>query len=215
MDRRAIAARTGLLAPPIALVGILLATLVDPSFSWTGSALSHTGELPPGRSVSIDLVLDRPSFLLFNGSLVATGAIGLPFAWLLYVEADHPLQRSGAMLLGLALVSLAAVGVFYLPHGLHAPAAIVHVIATMATLFVYGTGTVQHGEREYGLATIGLGLVTLGIWLLWTMALPDSGIAIPEYVGALALGGWTIWTALRTIETAEGVGALAESSPDR
>lgn len=203
MDRRGLAIRTGLIAPPIALVGILLATLVDPSFSWTNDALSYTGELPPGRSISIDLFLDRPSFLLFNGSLIVTGIVGLPFAWLLYDDATHPLERSGAVTLAIALLSLAAVGVFHLPHGWHAPAAIVHFIATMGFLWLYGLGTAQSGDVRRGAVAVVLGFVVLGTWLLWTFAMADAGIAIPEYVGALALGGWVLSEAFRKLEARE------------
>jgi hypothetical membrane protein len=208
MDRRGLAIRTGLVAPPVALGGILLATLVDPSFSWIDSALSHTGELPPGRSISIGLVLDRPSFLLFNGSLIVTGLVGLPFAWLLYVDADHALKRSGAATLAVALLSLAAVGVFHLPHGWHAPSAIVHFIATMGFLWLYGIGMAQSGEPRRGGVTAALGFVVLGTWLLWTFA-TNAGIAIPEYVGALALSGWVMSDAFRRLEARDREAAVA------
>lgn len=200
MDRRGTAIKSGLVAPVIAIVGILLATLVDSSFSWMDSALSHTGELPPGRSVSLDLFVDRPSFLLFNGSLIAAGIGGLPFAWLLYDETEHPLKRSGAVTLGIALVSLAAVGIFYLPHGWHAPAAIVHFIATMGFLWLYGLGLAETGELGRGASAVGLGFVVLGTWLVWTFAMPGAGIAVPEFVGALALGGWVVAEALRKLD---------------
>jgi len=200
MDRRSLAIRAGIGAPVLALVAIVLATLLDPSFSWTESALSHTGERPPGRSTSIDLFVDRPSFLLFNGGLLITGLIGLPFAWVLAVDATHPLQRTGSALFGIALVSLAAVGLFPLPHGYHAGVAILHFIATMAFLLVMGLGTLQAGRRRHGAATIGTGLLVLAVWLGWTLSAPTSGLAIPEFVSALALGGWMIDAALRKIE---------------
>lgn len=203
MIRRATALKTGLVAPVIALVGILLATLVDPSFSWMDSALSHTGELPPGRSTSVDLFVDRPSFLLFNGSLIAAGLGGLPFAWLLYDEAEHPLKRSGAGTLAIALVSLAAVGIFHLPHGWHAPAAIVHFIATMGFLWLYGLGLAETGQLKRGAVATGLGFLVLGTWLFWTFAMTDAGIAIPEFVGALALSGWIVSDALRKLDEHE------------
>lgn len=210
MDARGIAIGTGLVAPPIALVGILLATLVDPSFSWLDSALSHTGELPPGRSISIGLFLDRPSFLLFNGATIVAGLGGLPFAWLLYEDASHPLERSGAITLGVALASLAAVGVFHLPHGWHAPAAIVHFVATMGFLWLYGLGMAQSGEPRRGWVTIVLGFLVLGTWLLWTFAMDDAGIAVPELVGALALGGWVVVEAFGKLEERERDAAVAD-----
>ncbi|AGN00142.1 hypothetical protein L593_00935 [Salinarchaeum sp. Harcht-Bsk1] len=209
MDRRGIAIRAGLVAPPIALVGILLATLVDPDFTWLDSALSHTGELPPGRSISLSLIADRPSFLLFNGSLIVAGLGGLPFAWLLHDDATHPLQRSGAITLTVALVSLAAVGVFHLPHGWHAPSAIVHFLSTMGFLWLYGLGMAQVGDVRRGAVTALLGTIVLATWLLWTFALPDAGIAIPEFVGALALGGWILVEAFRKLEERERDAARA------
>ncbi|GAB3683434.1 hypothetical protein GCM10028857_10980 [Salinarchaeum chitinilyticum] len=203
MNRRATAIRAGIVAPPIALVGILLATIVDPSFSWLDSALSHTGEMPPGRTISVDLLVDRPSFFLFNGSLLLAGLGGLPFAALLYREAEHPLKRSGIVTLVVALLSLAAVGVFHLPHSWHAPAAIVHFIATMGFLLIYGLGLAETGEVRRGAVTAGLGVLVLGTWLLWTLVLTDAGIAIPEMVGALALGGWVVTEAFRALEATE------------
>lgn len=215
MDRRGTAIKAGLVAPVIALVGILLATLVDPSFSWMDSALSHTGELPPGRSISVDLLVDRPSFLLFNGGLIAAGLGGLPFAWLLYADADHSLKRSGAVTLAIALGSLAAVGVFHLPHGWHAPAAIVHFITTMGFLWLYGLGLAETGELQRGAVATVLGFVVLGVWLLWTFAMSGAGIAIPEFVGALALGGWVVSEALRKLDEHErrtAMGRIGKSS---
>jgi len=209
MDRRGIAIRTGLAAPPIALVGILLATLVAPEFSWLDSALSHTGELPPGRSISLALIADRPSFLLFNGSLIVAGVGGLPFAWLLHDDASHPLQRSGAITLAVALLSLAAVGVFHLPHGWHAPAAIVHFLSTMGFLWLYGLGTAQIGHVRRGATAVLLGTIVLATWLLWTFSMADAGIAIPEFVGALALGGWILTEAFRKLEERERTAARA------
>jgi len=205
-----IAIWAGLVAPVVAVAAILLATLLDPSFSWTGSSLSHTGELPPGRSVSLGLLVDRPSFLLFNGGLIAAGLVGLPFAWLLYDVAGHPLERSGAVLLGLALGSLVAVGVFHLPWGLHAPVAVVHFIATMAFLWIYGVGAVQAGRPRFGAATAALGAVVVGTWFVWGQVFPGLGIALPEFLSALALAGWTFVAASRQLEAVETAALAAE-----
>lgn len=214
LDRRAVARRAGLVAPLVALASVLLATLLDPSFTWTGSALSHTGELPPGRSVSLGLFVDRPSFLVFNGGLVTAGLVGLPFAWLLYADATHSMERSGALSFGLALASMVAAGVFYLPQGYHAVAAVVHFIATVAFLLVYGVGAVQGGRVQFGGATVLLGGAVLGIWLVWDQVFPGLGIAIPEFASALAIGGWTLVAAARKLDAHERSTLLARLGED-
>ena len=62
------ARHAGTIAPILALGGILLATMVDPTFSWTHDALS-------------DLGIREESALVFNGALVLGGGVGAVYAW--------------------------------------------------------------------------------------------------------------------------------------
>jgi hypothetical membrane protein len=62
---------SGVAFPVVSLGAILLATLVSPTFTWTGSALSDLG------------AFGAPTALLFNGGLVLAGLVAFPFvAWL-------------------------------------------------------------------------------------------------------------------------------------
>lgn len=193
MDRRAATAATGLVAPTIAAVTILAATFVDPAFSWTEDALSNLGELPMGESITLPFLASAPEFALFNGGLLLTGIVGLPFALRLWTDADHVLQRVGALQFAGALIALALVGVFHIPREPHGTVAIAHYLLGIVFLWTHGTGSVLVGRTRWGLVTIWLGSVHLLAWLVWAAALtgPIPGLAIPETVGAAIFGGWS------------------------
>lgn len=191
--RRRIAIYSGLAAPAIALVTIFVAATIDPNFNWLDSALSNTGELPSGSDVSLALLSEKPSFFVFNGGLILTGLVGLPFAWLLHEDARNPVHSIAAVIFALGLLSLGSVGWFYLPKDLHGTAALVHFVTSTLFLLVYGAGSLLAGRIRFGAATMVLGTVETAFWLLWWFWLssgPVPGIAIPELVGALTFGGW-------------------------
>lgn len=204
MDRRALSIRAGLVAPPILLVGVVLAVILDPAFSWTDGTLSHLGEVPAGRTASLGLLTSHPEFLLFNAGLILGALLGLPFAWLCYRTARHPLERSGSVMLGLAFLGLLGMGVFYRPSPFHVPAALVHVLSTTAFLWVYGSGATQTGRTRFGAVTGLLGVALVGFWLLWGQYLGFSGTAVPEFAGIAVLGGWTFTAAARSYHATEG-----------
>lgn len=202
VDWTRIGPRCGVVAPVLAAVTILLATTLDPSFNWLDSALSHTGELPEGASVSASLLFEKPSFFVFNGGLVLTGLVGLPFGVLLFVESRNVFERVGAVTFLLTLLTLAAVGVFYLPKDLHGPAAIAHFLALTVFFWIYGTGAALGGRVRLGLATVWLGIGHLVFWLAWAVWLqsgPIPGLAIPEIVGAIGFGGWSFYVAVQRL----------------
>ncbi|MDZ7730195.1 MAG: hypothetical protein U5K37_03480 [Natrialbaceae archaeon] len=68
---------------------------------------------------------------------------------------------------------------------------------------VYGTGVTWRGIHGYGLGTIWLGIVNTITWLVWLAGgdMGRNGLAIPEFIGALALAIWTLWTASRLLAT--------------
>lgn len=204
MDRRALSIRAGLLAPPIAVAGVVLAALVDPSFSVANASLSQAGELPAGASGWLTAGIEHPHVLLFNGSLVVAGLLGVPFSWVLYGDARHPLERSGATSLTLAFLALLAVGSFPQPSGLHVPALIVFVLSTAAFLWIYGAGSIQRGRVRFGAVTVGLGALLVGGWLGWDALFPDAGMAVPEFLGIALLSSWTFSAATAELRSAEG-----------
>lgn len=198
MNVRNACAASGLVAPLVAAIGILSATLADPSFSWATSALSDMGALPRGRSVTASFLRSNPQFLLFNGGLILAGILGLPFARTLRTAAENRAHRAGAAAFAVAIVAMALVGVFHIPRPPHGAVAIAHYLAATIALWTYGTGTALAGAVRRGLATIWLGIAHVLFWILWALFLssgPVPGIAVPETVGAAIFGAWILATA--------------------
>lgn len=178
---------SGLLAPLIALGAIAVATLVSPTFTWTESALSDLGG--PGA----------PTAWLFNGGLLLGGIVALPFALRVFTVARNRLERVGAVLFGATGVALASIGVFPIGTPQHLPAAVSFYLLLSLSLWAYGAGNALAGSRGIGALTIGLGVLNLAAWVVWALAVRSvaPGLALPEIVGAVCLGGWTAGTALR------------------
>jgi len=201
MNVRDAPAACGMAGPLLAGVAILAATVVDPSFQWTTSALSDMGALPEGRAITAEFLRSNPQFLVFNGGLVVAGVVGLPFSWSLWNDASNRFHRAGAVAFALAMTALALVGVFHIPRPLHGLAAIAHYLAGTLLLWLHGTGTVLAGDVRRGLTTAWIGNIHLLFWIVWALFLRGTipGLAVPETVGALLLGGWVIATARRRL----------------
>lgn len=181
---------SGALAPVVALGGILLATLLDPSFSWTGDALSHLG-------------VREPSAVAFNGALVVGGSLAVPYAHLLYersgrrmapterATADPRAGRALGLVFGVAGVCLAGVGLFPMGHPLHLPAAVgFYLLATVAFLI----DGLARRDQYTGTATLRLAVIHVLVWATWGAGWwPGTGLALPEFAGALLVAVWVWW----------------------
>jgi hypothetical membrane protein len=180
----------GVAAPAVAVGAILLATLLSPTFTWTGSALSDLGA--PGA----------PTAALFNGGLVLGGALALPFAARLVGAARNRVEAAGAGVFGLAAVALAGVGLFPLDTPQHTPVAVAFFLLLSLSLWTYGAGNVLAGDRRLGAVTVLLGLLNLAAWVVYLALFEGLGLALPEAVGTAVLAAWSVGTAGRLREAA-------------
>lgn len=175
---RRVARWTGPASVAVSAVGIVAATLLAPRFSWTGNALSDLGAA--GASTAP----------LFNGTLVVSGLLGVPFALLVVGARENWLGRLGAALVAAAMPALALVGVFALPSPTHGPVAVAFFVLFTAGILLDGAGGVLAGRRE-GALSVGLAVAHVLGWVLWGVAgLP--GVALPEAVGTVALWVWVL-----------------------
>lgn len=201
MDRERAAAVCGLLAPSVALVSMLLATIVasPETFTWRDRALSHMGEA------------GTETFLVFNGGLILAGLVGLPFGWLLWREARNHLERAGVVILAIAVVGLVGVGVFfighdqyYLPVDLHAPAAGAVFIGAPIAAWVYGSGLALAGDVRLAVVSFWLGIAHPMTWLVWILAIAGQDgmpwFAVTEFVVAAVFAAWIALLALVALE---------------
>lgn len=176
-DRLAVGA--GVVGPLVGFATTLSATLLSPTFRWTGNALSDLGA--PGAA--------NP--WLFNGGLVASAAVTLLFAWTLWAVAEHPVQRVGAVAFSATNVALALVGLFPSGTDLHGPVALAYFVLLTFTLWLSGSGSVLAGRPRRGLAAVWLGIAHVLLWIVW-IATGPGGIAVPEIGGSLLFYAWVL-----------------------
>lgn len=171
------ARHAGTVAPIVALGGILIATTVDPTFSWTHDALS-------------DLGIRDESAVIFNGTLVVGGGLGLLYAWGVWMAATTRVDRFIAGIFGSSCLALAGVGLFVIGHPFHLPAAIAFYVLFTVTMLADG---LVRRRTETGVLVLGLVVVHVAIWVTWMNGLwPGAGLALPEYAGAVLVPMW-VW----------------------
>ncbi|MFB6169513.1 MAG: DUF998 domain-containing protein [Haloarculaceae archaeon] len=194
---RTTSARAGIAAPLVAFLGIGGAALATPGFSPTANALSDLGVAGPLAAA------------LFGGGLVLAGLLSLAFVPALWAAAGSRPHRLRTGLFALDAVALSMVGVF--PEGTpqHVPAAVafyrrsrpsasgldpeaVYLLSTLA-LWSDGAAEALAGRPREALLSAGLGTATVAAWVAWAATGPvfRPGLALPETVGAAALGYWS------------------------
>lgn len=203
---RRIAAATGIVAPVLAYVAILTATVLFDGFSWYTNALSHTGAVADNEYASAA----AQSSVVFNNGLRIAGLLALPYVVLLFRTAEHRIQQVGAVCFGAAGIALSMVGFFPVGRGmgLHTLSALVHYLGFTFGLWFYGTGSVFLDREAWGVTTMWMGILHLLLWIVWAVQAalggPITGLAVPEFLGGLFFVVWIGGTALRYL----GVGPL-------
>lgn len=180
----------GVAAIVVAFLGIFGAVALSPSFAWSENALSNLG-------VASHAAGTGTTVLLFNGGLILGGLLGIGFAGVLALQRTHLLRRLGAAIFGVAMASMAGVGVFPQGHSLHfSVASGLYMLFSVATI-VYAGGLAIDGDRRAAALSAGLGVANLGIWIGWVgmVGIEAPGLAIPEILGAGCIGAWAIWQA--------------------
>lgn len=163
----------------VSAVGILAATLLAPWFTWTGNALSDLG------------AAGATTAWLFNGTLIAAGILGIPFALRVLDDTHSRLRRIGVVLFGASMPMLALVGVFALPSPYHAPVAVSFFLLFTIGLFVDGVGALRAGRVRDGTISIGLAVAHVLAWVAWGVS-GLEGVALPEIVGSIAIWVWVL-----------------------
>jgi hypothetical membrane protein len=183
----------GVLTPVVAFICIFLAIGSAPVFSWGESALSDLG------------VVAGVTSALFNYGLIVSGILGFIFAASLFrvmrffevFSADGkphlPVFRGlgGALFFSLACLALIAIGVF--PENvryLHTLASVTFFVSLILALARLGIGFWQSRQKSWAVFTLLLGVVAAVPWLLLFVVRYVSGVAVPEFISAVAGGVW-------------------------
>ena len=180
---------TAVLAAVVAFGAILTTTTVAPWFSWTENALSDLGHH------------ERATASLFNGGLIVAGLVGAVFPMWLTLDTDGTLRRLGAVTVAVTLVDLALIGVFPTPHDLHGTVSVVFFVGVTLGLIVWGIGDIRDDRRLRGGVIAATGFFHGVFWVVWfSSIIPYEGVAIPEFIGAVALAGTALVIAHEYIE---------------
>ncbi|WP_336359477.1 DUF998 domain-containing protein [Haladaptatus sp. ZSTT2] len=187
MQTERVGGLAGVLAPTVTLGAILLGTVISPTFTWSGSALSNLG------------AMGAETAWLFNGGLMLGSLLAIPFLVVAFRRSVHRLQHVGVLLLSLALAGLFLVGVFPMGTTYHFPAALSFYLFTTLALWIHGSGSVLAGTPRRGLVSIWLGIANIMTWLVWVAQGPltRGGLAVPEFIGACVFALWLVFTARR------------------
>lgn len=172
---------SGAAAVVVSFSAILLSTLLTPWFSWTGDALSDLG------------ASGEPYAWLFNWGLMVGGLLGSAFVLRVALDAEAPVGYLASGVLCWATLSLFAIGRFPVGTDLHGPASLSFFVSLTYGLVADGSADALAGRVRTGLAVVWLGMVNATGWLVWALVAaggPAPGVAIPEFVGALAIGAW-------------------------
>lgn len=189
-----IAPWTAVVATVVAFGAILTTTTVAPWFSWTGNALSDLGHH------------DRATAGIFNGGLIVAGVVGAVFPVWLVFDRDSVVRRLGAAVVAATLVDLALIGVFPTPHDLHGTVSVLFFVGVTLGLVVWGFGDITADSRRRGGAIAAGGAFHAALWVVWFSSLvPYEGVAIPEFLGAVALAGTSLAVAREYPEAFESV----------
>lgn len=154
---------------------ILLATSISATFHWRTSALSDLGTV-------------GATAWLFNGGLVLGALLGAPYGWALWTAAADWLGTIRTAAFAGALVSMAGVGLFPAGQPLHLPFALGFFVLGSLTLITDG---VARFRLPTGKLSLAAGIASPAVWPLWLVGIaPGSGIAVPEFAGAVLFAVW-------------------------
>lgn len=183
----------GILTPVVVFTCIFLSVASAPEFSWVDNALSDLGVMP-GVTAAV-----------FNCGLIVSGILGFIFATGLFrvmrffevFSADGKPRflgnrgLGGALLFSLACLALTAIGVF--PENvkyLHFFASVAFFVLLIGALLRMGIGFLQVKQKPLAVFTLLLGVAAAAPWLLLFLVRYVSGVAIPEFIAAIAGGLW-------------------------
>ncbi|RLF94442.1 hypothetical protein DRN45_03380 [Thermococci archaeon] len=174
----------GILAPVIAFIAISLSIYMHPWFSWRENALSDLGAL----GVTYNTI--------FNMGLIVTALVSLIFASGLPKITKDKIGRAGNLFFVISIVFLLLIGIFPESTSPHKSVSVAFYTFATVSLVLIGIGLMRkRSERKYGLFTVLL----LGTALFLCFGFSWPAIAVPEIIGAGAIGIWSIVFGLRIL----------------
>jgi hypothetical membrane protein len=182
----------GILAPILAFAFIFSAIASYSQFSWVDNALSDLGVVPGATAV------------LFNSGLIISGVLCFVFATGLFVFlGERAVGRVGAFVLGAATLALVAIGVF--PESVrpvHYMVSVAFFVLLPISLLIITGAFWFKGQVRMAVFTLLVAIAAVAPWVLLFSVRYVSGVAVPEFVSALAGAVWAIVLGYKMIKEA-------------
>jgi len=173
----------GIVFPGALLGAVIAAAFASPTYGWPAEPFSAIGRT------------SDPAAWLLNGGLVASGLLGLPFAWLL-VRSRHVVVGAGYAAVALGF---AAAGIFRAPTAAHELAAGIALFGVWLVPWILAALDWRAGDRRAAGIGTGAGALAVAGWLPYDLGLAwaQLGYGAVEMVVLLTLAGWSGWLARR------------------
>jgi len=183
-----IGAASGIAAPMLAFACMLLAIWSYPPFSWTDNALSDLGIVPGATGPLFNFGLYTSGFLVFNFAV---------FGLLSYFRSSW-VGKIGSV--AFAAAGLALMGIGFFPENVvpaHYLFSVAFFLLLPISLLIITGAFAFRRQAKITLLTLLIAAAAALPWILYFYIHYVPGVAIPEFVSALAGSIWTVFLAFK------------------
>jgi hypothetical membrane protein len=179
-----IGAASGIVAPIVAFICIIISISSYPTFSWTNNALSDLG------------VVSGVTASLFNFGLLASGILAFNFAifGLFTYFGKSWVGKIGSTVFAAATIALIAISVFnenFSPT--HYLVSVAFFTLTPIALFILTFGFWFRHQRRIAAFTVMIGLAAVLPWIILFIFNYVPNVAIPEFLSGFAISVWVVF----------------------
>ena len=173
---------SGIAAPIVAFTCVLTAIASYPEFSWTNNALSDLG------------IISGITGPVFNFGLYCSGLFVLKFAMFgLFKYLGSWMGKIGALSFAATGVALMSIGFF--PENIapyHYLFSVAFFVLLPISLFIITGAFAFKRQKKRALLTLLTAVAAATPWIVYFIVHYVNGLAIPEFVSALAGSVWVI-----------------------
>ncbi|MHA1636815.1 MAG: DUF998 domain-containing protein, partial [Candidatus Thorarchaeota archaeon] len=178
-------------APLFALIGITVAILVSPNFTWWGNALSDLGHYTRTDLGDFQII----SAIVFNSGLIITGILMLYFSILFFKGLREPFTKVGFLIFIISCMFLIAIGVFsenFSPT--HFIVSVGFFLTFPFAMWAIALSWMRFPDlRWFAVISLVLPFLSLFMWTDLGIGSIWEGVAIPEIVTSLSAIAW-VWS---------------------
>lgn len=180
----------GFFAPLFALVGITVAILVSPNFTWWENALSDLGHYTRTDLGDFQII----SAIVFNSGLIISGLLMLYFSILFLKGLREPITKVGFLIFIISCMFLIAIGVFsenFSPT--HFIVSVGFFLTFPFAMWTIALSWMRFPDlRWFAVVSLVIPFISLFMWTDLGIGSIWENVAIPEIVTSASAIAW-VW----------------------